>query len=494
MAAEIVLRSLREAIPSRWPAKVEELRSLRRARPDIDLAEFLDETGLELDDVYAGAKSWSDLRAAAGAPVAARRARTRPTLRRAVGRLLHVDDDERIAAYRRLLARRPAPSVDAMPERERRLAPHARRRRRRPGASPRTPASQEALDLLWAHPQVRAELRELFGVLDDRIDHLHAPLATHPDVPLQVHARYTPHRDPRRLRRRRPAPRSPPGRPASTRPRTPTPTCSPSRSTRPAAASPRPPATATTPSAATLIHWESQSITRADSETGLRYRNHERDGRSIMLFTRLRADDRAFWFLGPATLRPPRRREADGHHLGTRPPAAGRPVRLVRGGGGPGRVARGAPLGQVSFGADSSATALSPLGARLCRAEPALWVRVPRPTPSSTNPNRPLPGPMRTTRRQARGHVELSGALSARPLRPLGPPRRHRPLCHHLPSGTGGSTRYSQPRGDRLPRRSRPQRGQASSRRQRHRGMTVEGKEDGEPLDPFHTALQVGDN
>jgi len=50
----------------------------------------------------------------------------------------------------------------------------------------------------------------------------------------------------------------------------------------------------------TLIHWESQSITRADSPTGLRYRNHERDGRSIMLFTRLRADDRAFWFLGPA--------------------------------------------------------------------------------------------------------------------------------------------------------------------------------------------------
>ncbi len=53
----------------------------------------------------------------------------------------------------------------------------------------------------------------------------------------------------------------------------------------------------------TLIHWESQSMTRADSDTGLRYRNHERDGRSIMLFTRLRADDRAFWFLGPATYR-----------------------------------------------------------------------------------------------------------------------------------------------------------------------------------------------
>ena len=52
----------------------------------------------------------------------------------------------------------------------------------------------------------------------------------------------------------------------------------------------------------TLIHWESQSITRADG-TGLRYRNHEQDGRTILLFTRLRADDRAFWFLGPATYR-----------------------------------------------------------------------------------------------------------------------------------------------------------------------------------------------
>jgi hypothetical protein len=53
----------------------------------------------------------------------------------------------------------------------------------------------------------------------------------------------------------------------------------------------------------TLIHWESQSSTRADSPTGLRYRNQERDGRSILLFTRLRTDDRAFWFLGPATYR-----------------------------------------------------------------------------------------------------------------------------------------------------------------------------------------------
>ena len=50
-----------------------------------------------------------------------------------------------------------------------------------------------------------------------------------------------------------------------------------------------------------LIHWESQGATRSDSKTGLRYQHHARDGSAIMLFARLHADDRAFWFLGPAT-------------------------------------------------------------------------------------------------------------------------------------------------------------------------------------------------
>jgi hypothetical protein len=50
-----------------------------------------------------------------------------------------------------------------------------------------------------------------------------------------------------------------------------------------------------------LIHWESQSATRADTSTGQRYQYHWNQGSSIMLFARLNTDDRAFWFLGPAT-------------------------------------------------------------------------------------------------------------------------------------------------------------------------------------------------
>jgi hypothetical protein len=50
-----------------------------------------------------------------------------------------------------------------------------------------------------------------------------------------------------------------------------------------------------------LIHWQSQSTTRADSPTGRRYRNHAAYGTSILLFARELVDDRSFYFLGPAT-------------------------------------------------------------------------------------------------------------------------------------------------------------------------------------------------
>ena len=50
-----------------------------------------------------------------------------------------------------------------------------------------------------------------------------------------------------------------------------------------------------------LIHWESQSMTTADSRTGRRYRSHEHSGSSVLLFARMHRSDRAFWFLGPAT-------------------------------------------------------------------------------------------------------------------------------------------------------------------------------------------------
>ncbi len=308
-ASEIVLGSLRDAIPSRWPARVAELRVVHAAYPEVTLSRYLAESGLDLPDVYDGTRGWSDLCQAAGVPVAPAGPHE-AALRKAVGRLLHVDDDERIAVYRVLLESAVAPDVSAMPERRRRLV---RMLVAALGDQVLTKAHslQDGVDLLWAHPQVRAELAQLLVELDDRVDHLHGPLPIHAHVPLQLHARYT------RIEimaafgigaGARVAPWQTGVYDAGdagadllafTLDKS-SGNFSPTTRYRDYAISPR------------LIHWESQSITRADSETGLRYRHHERDGRSIMLFTRLRADDRAFWFLGPARYR---------SHVGEKPMA-----------------------------------------------------------------------------------------------------------------------------------------------------------------------------
>jgi hypothetical protein len=111
-------------------------------------------------------------------------------LRRALGRLLHLDDQERIDTYRHQLAQPAAPGVDALSVRERRLL-HMLAAQVADRSLTKDATVQDAIDLLWAHPQVRDELRQLLAVLNDRVDHLHQPLSTHPDAPLQIHARYT---------------------------------------------------------------------------------------------------------------------------------------------------------------------------------------------------------------------------------------------------------------------------------------------------------------
>jgi hypothetical protein len=157
---------------------------------------------------------------------------------------------------------------------------------------------QDAIDIVWQHPQVRLELQQLIPILRDRIDHVH-PSAGLPEVPLRVHAKYTRGEILAALDEGADA-ATPPWREgvyharsaradllAFTLDKT-SGAFSPTTRYRDYAISPE------------LIHWESQSTTRADSPTGLRYRNHARMGQAILLFARVRQDDRAFYFLGPA--------------------------------------------------------------------------------------------------------------------------------------------------------------------------------------------------
>jgi Domain of unknown function (DUF3427)/Helicase conserved C-terminal domain len=298
VAADLILENIRAAVPSRWQEKVEELRLVARGDSSITLRRFLDETGLDLPDIYAGNRTFSELREAAGLSVSARGPQEE-ILRRACARLLHFDDFVRIDTYRKLLSASHPPALAAMSVRERALtrmlvASIAAR------AIDKTTSLTEACEMLWAHPQVRAELLDLLEVFTTQVDHIQQPLVTHPDVPLVAHARYSrieilaafgvgAHA------------KVPPWQTgvywakkakadlfAFTLDKT-TGQFSPTTRYRDYAIS------------RDLIHWESQSITRADSTTGRRYQNHQAQGSSVMLFARLRSDDRAFWFLGPAT-------------------------------------------------------------------------------------------------------------------------------------------------------------------------------------------------
>ncbi|MEN1928447.1 DUF3427 domain-containing protein [Luteimonas sp. MJ250] len=298
VASKHVLENIRQSLPNTWPARAQELRRVAEADPTVTLKNFLNQTGIELEDVYANNRSWSDLLEAGGVATLPGGPHETP-LRRALGRLLHIDDALRIEHYRTFSESPTAPDVGKLDIRTRRLL-HMLATVLTETVLKSDETLQEAADLIWAHPQVLAELCQLLEVLADRVEHVQQPLSTHPDVPLCVHARYT--------RREALAAfaslgelKVPEWREgvrwlaearvdllAFTLDKT-SGHFSPTTRYRDYAIS------------ETLLHWESQSGTRETSETGQRYQTHEKNGSAVLPFARLTSDQRAFWLLGPAT-------------------------------------------------------------------------------------------------------------------------------------------------------------------------------------------------
>ncbi len=298
VASDIVLASIRNALPSRWSAKVEELRLHAHSKPDFTLQSFLDTTGLELEDVYGGSKSWSDLCEQAGVTTLPS-GPSEEQLRRACGRLLHVDDPARIQGYQHLLTSDSALDPSVLSEVDRRLLRMLIASLVDKAATSSTSLS-EGCELLWRHPQIRREILALMATLADRVEHVTTTLSNQSEVPLAVHGRYTrieilaafgigtgakvaPWQTGVYWAREAAADLL-----AFTLDKT-TGQFSPTTRYRDYAIS------------RDLIHWESQSVTRSDSETGLRYQHHAAQGSRIMLFARRQSTDRSLYFLGPAT-------------------------------------------------------------------------------------------------------------------------------------------------------------------------------------------------
>ena len=109
-------------------------------------------------------------------------------LLRAVGRLLHVDDIQRINAYASIFSGgRDRLILLALSEEQRRLL---RMAAASVSSVPISASLEEALAQIWEHPQVVAELRELLALLPEQVQHLSPPIRLE-HVPLRLHARYT---------------------------------------------------------------------------------------------------------------------------------------------------------------------------------------------------------------------------------------------------------------------------------------------------------------
>jgi superfamily II DNA or RNA helicase/HKD family nuclease len=185
---ELVLDNLRAAVRrSRWLTLVSDLRA---EEDGISLIDFLASRDHRLEDVYRGERSWTQLRRDANHSTPAA---TAPELEqrslRALGRLTHIDDPERVSFYRQLLIRPTPPREEGFDERQRRLLTMLAW-----GLGSGAAGEGSVSDYfagLWPEAAIRTELCELLDALDDRSRTRAAPSVLPAEIPLTLHARYS---------------------------------------------------------------------------------------------------------------------------------------------------------------------------------------------------------------------------------------------------------------------------------------------------------------
>jgi superfamily II DNA or RNA helicase len=183
VSRDIVLDNVRHAIRSRRSELVAELSEIG----DVSLAAFLKQTDRSLDEIYRGSPAgWMALRRLAALSAPPRGPDEEPLVR-AINRLRHIDDPERVALYTSWLRQTTAIEPTSLATRERRLLDMLL-----VGlwASQRLPRDA-ALHRLWEHRAVRDELVEVLQYVATSADVMPADAGLGPEIPLLLHERYT---------------------------------------------------------------------------------------------------------------------------------------------------------------------------------------------------------------------------------------------------------------------------------------------------------------
>jgi hypothetical protein len=269
---------------------------------DVTLSDFLEKAEFSLEEIYSGSNpGWTVVRRQAG--FVEDSGPDEALLSKALGRMLHIDDPDRVGTYTQWLSRTIAPEVSGLDDREMRLANMLHFGLW--SANRESISLQASLNRLWANPNIVNELRELLGVLDARASRLAPNAGLEPEISLRLHARYS------RDELLAALGESTAERPATWREgvkwvdryKMDIFMVTLNKSERHFSPTTR---YRDYPISPSLFHWESQSTTRVSSRTGQRYVNHVAQGSRVMLFVRESSEGESlgaspFLFLGPAT-------------------------------------------------------------------------------------------------------------------------------------------------------------------------------------------------
>ena len=189
IAKQTVLRNLQEAVRNARMRLADDLRTLG---PETRLGEFMRQAGVELEDIYSRPGSghcFAELRRRAGFNQSTRMPSANEPIFRAVGRLLHVDDHERIEAWKNILEENNSDFISKCRGRNSRLGLmlfsvlDSR-------SAPIEKAGQ-VLASVRKSPELRREILDLLEILSDRIRTVSKPLDNNGEIPLASHATYT---------------------------------------------------------------------------------------------------------------------------------------------------------------------------------------------------------------------------------------------------------------------------------------------------------------
>ena len=250
------------------------------------------DAGAEFDDIYArpgAGHCFTELRRRAGFEQSTSLAAADDSLLKAIGRLIHVDDHERLKAWRDILETGHSDRISGHQGRKHRLglmliAVLGGRRQS-------IDEADQILERVRESPELRREINDLLEILADRIRTVSRPLDPTGEVPLASHATYTLGEIVAAHRRtdKRGALVFPQGGVLwNEETRTDLLFVTLEKSDRDYSPSTR---YADYPISPTLFHWESQNTASPDTPTGRRYVEQPTRGTKVILFVRERKRD-----------------------------------------------------------------------------------------------------------------------------------------------------------------------------------------------------------